>query len=126
MDWDVKNIGSPDELINYAVRAQIHLLSETAAHHRGPSQNKIAQAIGMDPGNFAHTLAGGSFPDAKLQRLDEVIVALAEPSAEHSGGLGSLAICLRGLKDRESLADRVRPTGRGKSCKIPPMTKWAS
>jgi hypothetical protein len=105
--WDIKDIGSADELINYAVRAQLHLLSETASHHKGPSQNKIAQSIGMDGGNFAHTLLDGSFQDAKLQKLDEVIVALAQPEAEHSGGLGSLAICLRGLKDRESLADRV-------------------
>ena len=107
MPWDIKNIGSPDELINYAVRAQVLLLSETASHHKAPSQNKIAQAIGMDTGNFARTLTNGSFSDAKLQKLDEVIVALAQPGAEHAGGLSSLAICLRGLTDRESLADRV-------------------
>jgi hypothetical protein len=105
--WDIKDIGSPDELINYAVRAQVLLLSETASHHKPPSQNKIAQAIGMDTGNFARTLANGSFSDARLQKLDEVIVALVQPGAEHAGGLSSLAICLRGLNDRESLADRV-------------------
>ena len=61
----------------------------------------------MDGGNLARALTDGTFADAKLQRLDEVIVALAPAGAEHTGGLSSLAICLRGLRDRESLADRV-------------------
>jgi hypothetical protein len=105
---DITDIGSADELIRYAVHAQLDLLHEAASSHkRTPSHNKIAQAIGMDGGNLAHTLAGGIFADAKLQKLDEVIVALAPAGAEHTGGLSSLAICLRGLRDRESLADRV-------------------
>jgi hypothetical protein len=45
-----------------------------------------------------------------LQKLDEVIVTLAPTSTTHTGGLSSLAICLRGLRDRESLSDRV-PAG---------------
>jgi hypothetical protein len=61
----------------------------------------------MDGGNLAHALADGTFADAKLQKLDEMIVALAPAGAMHTGGLSSLAICLRGLRDRESLADRV-------------------
>jgi hypothetical protein len=105
--WDVANISSADELIRYAVHAQLGLLGEGASRRRAPSHNKIAQAIGMDTGNFARILADGTFADAKLQKLDEVIVALAPAGAEHFGGLSSLAICLRGLRDRESLADRV-------------------
>jgi hypothetical protein len=105
---DITDISSADELIRYAVRAQLELVGEEAAsRNRRPSNNKIAQAIGMDGGNFARSLAEGTFTDAKLQKLDEVIVALAPAGAEHIGGLSSLAICLRGLKDRESLADRV-------------------
>ncbi len=104
---DIKDISSADDLIRYAVRAQLELIGEAASRNRPASHNKIAQAIGMDGGNFARALADGTFADAKLQKLDEVIVALAQAGAEHTGGLSSLAICLRGLRDRESLADRV-------------------
>ena len=57
--------------------------------------------------SFARALAAGNFSDAQLQKLDEVIVALADADVTHTGGLSSLAICLRGLMDRESLSDRV-------------------
>ena len=107
MPRDIKDIGSPDELIRYAVRAQLDLVGEAASRNMTASHNKIAQAIGMDGGNLAHALGDGTFADAKLQKLDEMIVALAPAGATHTGGLSSLAICLRGLRDRESLADRV-------------------
>lgn len=101
---DVKDISSADELIRYAARAQLDLVGEGNA---AASHNKIAQAIGMDGGNFARALTNGTFADANLQKLDEMIVALAPAGAMHTGGLSSLAICLRGLRDRESLVDRV-------------------
>jgi hypothetical protein len=104
---DIKNISSAEQLISYAVRAQLDLVGEGASHNRAASHNKIAQAIGMDGGNFARALAGGAFADAKLQKLDELIVALSRAGVKHTGGLSSLAVCLRGLTDRESLADRV-------------------
>jgi hypothetical protein len=104
---DVSDISSADELIRYAVRAQLDLVCDGASPSRGPSHNKIAGAIGMDGGNLARALARGTFDDAKLQKLDEMIVALAPAGEMHAGGLSSLAICLRGLGDRESLADRV-------------------
>lgn len=107
MPRDIARIDSADELIRYAVHAQLHLLGEAASRNRAPSHNKIAQAIGMDGGNFSRALASGTFTDAKLQKLDELIVALAPAGVEHIGGLSSLAIFLRGLRDRESLADRV-------------------
>ena len=75
-------IGSADELIRYAVHAQLDLVREAASPNRAPSNNKIAQAIGMDGGNFARTLANGSFTDAKLQKLDEVLVALSPAGTE--------------------------------------------
>jgi hypothetical protein len=111
-DHDIQDINSPDELIRYAVRAQLALVSDAASH------NTIAKAIGMarDPetstagARLSHTLARGSFSDVQLQKLDEVIVTLAPASTTHTGGLSSLAICLRGLRDRESLSDRV-PAG---------------
>lgn len=106
---DIRDISSSDELIRYAVRAQLALVSEAA------SQNTIAKAIGMArdpttstaPANFSHALARGTFANTKLQKLDEVIVALAPVSATHAGSLSSFAICLRGLRDRESLSNRV-------------------
>jgi hypothetical protein len=106
---DIGDVSSADELIRYAVRAQLALVSETASH------NTVAKAIGMarDPktstagASLAHALAGGTFADTKLQKLDEVIVALAPVSTMHAGGLSSFAICLRGLRDRESLSNRV-------------------
>ena len=108
-DSDISDISSADELIRYAVRAQLALVSDAA------SQTTIAKAIGMarDPttstagASLTHALAGGTFSDAKLQKLDEVIVTLAPANATHTGGLSSLAIRLRGLRDRESLSDRV-------------------
>jgi hypothetical protein len=106
---DVRDISSADELIRYAVRAQVALVSEAA------TQNTIAKAIGMAhnpttstaPANFSHALTSGTFANTKLQKLDEVIVALAPVSATHAGSLSSFAISLRGLKDRESLSNRV-------------------
>jgi hypothetical protein len=108
-DCDISDISSADELIRYAVRAQLALVSDAA------SQTTIAKAIGMARdtttstagASLAHALADGTFSDAKLQKLDEVIVTLAPASATHTGGLSSLAIRLRGLRDREGLSDRV-------------------
>jgi hypothetical protein len=98
---DITDISDAQELIHYATRAQMALVRDEA------SQNTIAQAIGMSGPNLGHALAGGTLSDAKLQKLDEVIVALAPASTPHTGGLSSLAIRLRGLRDRESLSDRV-------------------
>lgn len=107
--YDIDDISKPDELIRYAARAQIDLVREAA------SQTTIAKAIGMANradtstagANLSHLLASGTFSDARLQKLDEVIVALAPERDSHIGGLSSLAICLRGLTGRESLSDRV-------------------
>jgi hypothetical protein len=107
--YDIGDISKPDELIRYAARAQIDLVRDAA------SQTTIAKAIGMAKeietstagANLSHAVASGTFGDARLQKLDEVIVALAPARASHTGGLSSLAICLRGLRDRESLSDRV-------------------
>jgi hypothetical protein len=107
---DIGDISSADELIRYAVRAQLALVSEAASH------NTIAKAIGMArdlrtstaPASLSRALTGGTFADTKLQKLDEVIVALAPVTTMHAGGLSSFAICLRGLRDRESLSNRVR------------------
>jgi hypothetical protein len=112
-DHATLDISSADELIGYAVRAQLALVSHAASH------TVIAKAIGMArdlktstaAARMSHALAkGGSFTDRELQKLDEVIVTLAPTSTTHTGGLSSLAICLRGLRDRESLSDRV-PAG---------------
>jgi hypothetical protein len=107
--YGIGDISKPEELIRYAARAQIDLVRDAA------SQTTIAKAIGMAhrtgtstaSANLSHLLATGTFSDARLQKLDEVIVALAQARDSHTGGLSSLAICLRGLTDRESLSDRV-------------------
>jgi len=109
----ILDISCADELISYAVRAQLAVVKQAASH------NAIAKAIGMARdretstagARLAHALAkGGSFSDRELQKLDEVVVALGPTNSAHMGGLSSLAICLRGLRDRESLSDRV-PAG---------------
>lgn len=106
-EFDIGDISSANELIRYATGAQLALVP------KGVSQNTVALAIGMgrkrsDAGaNLARALRTGTLSDAKLQKLDEVIVALSPPNVPHAGGLSSLAIRLRGLSDRESLSDRV-------------------
>jgi hypothetical protein len=101
------DIASSGELIGYAARAQLALVRREASH------NVIALAIGFGRtkntagADLSHALSKGTLSDAKLQRLDEVTVALAAPNLRHTGGLSSLAICLRGYRDRESLSDRV-------------------
>jgi hypothetical protein len=101
------DIASPGQLIGYAARAQLALVRQEA------SQNVIALAIGMGKdrkaagANLANALSKGTLSDVKLQRLDEVIVTLAGPNLRHAGSLSSLAVCLRGYRDRESLSDRV-------------------
>ena len=104
---DICHISSADELIRYATRAQLALVRQSA------SRNTIGFAIGMGStretagANLSHALTDGTMSDVKLQRLDEVTVALAPPNVRHTGGLSSLAVCLRGYRDRESLSDRV-------------------
>lgn len=104
--YDIADVTSADDLIRYAVRAQLALVEHEA------SQNAVAMAIGMGRtlggagANLINALRDGTISDVKLQRLDEVIVALA-PNLMHAGSLSSLAITLRGYRNRESLSDRV-------------------
>jgi hypothetical protein len=104
---DSVDIASPGQLIGYAARAQLALVRQEASH------NVIALAIGMGGdrkaagANLANALSKGTLSDVKLQRLDEVIVTLTGPNLRHAGSLSSLAVCLRGYRDRESLSDRV-------------------
>jgi hypothetical protein len=106
---DITDISSSDELISYAARAQLALVHDQA------SQNTVAWAIGMGRSraiagsNLAHALTNGSLSDEYLQKLDEVVAALAPRDMGHIGSLSSLAVLLRGLRDRESLAGRVPP-----------------
>jgi hypothetical protein len=115
------DIASPGELIGYATRAQLALVRQAASH------NVIALAIGMGGAkenagsNLWHALRDGTLSDAKLQKLDEVTVVLAAPNLRHTGGLSSLAICLRGYRDRESLSDRV-PAGWAREILEAPAT----
>jgi hypothetical protein len=124
MDDDIPDsidIAAAGDLIGYAARAQLALVHQEASH------NVIAMAIGMGKtreiagANLAHALGKGKLTDAKLQRLDEVTVVLAAPKFRHTGGLSSLAICLRGYKDRESLSDRV-PASWASEILEPPAT----
>jgi hypothetical protein len=106
---DVDDISSSKQLISYAARAQLALVRHQA------SQNTVAWAIGMGRtraiagSNLAHALTTGTLSDESLQKLDEVVTALAPRNVGHIGSLSSLAVLLRGLSDRESLAGRVPP-----------------
>jgi hypothetical protein len=110
---EITDITSVTQLIRYAVRAQLALLEPTA------SGNAVALAIGMGNtpngagANLVNALKAGTLSDAKLQRLDEVAVVLAPPNLMHTGGLSTLAITLRGYRDRESLSDRVPASWAG-------------
>lgn len=107
---DIADIQEPRDLIRFAVVAQMARVSREA------SQNEIAKAmgIGATPQNassaFSHMLNSGSFSDERLQKLDELIVALAPSGLKHTGGLSSLAIRLRGIENREGLSGRVPPS----------------
>ncbi|HUC25631.1 MAG TPA: hypothetical protein VMA73_23240 [Streptosporangiaceae bacterium] len=110
---EITDITSVNELISYAVRAQLALLEPAA------SGNAVALAIGMSSAangagaNLVNALKAGTISDAKLQRLDEVAVVLEPPSLMHTGGLSTLAITLHGYRDRESLSDRVPASWAG-------------
>jgi hypothetical protein len=105
--WEIDDISSSKQLISYAARGQLALVRLQASH------NTVAWAIGMGRNraiagaNLAHALSGGTLSDEKLQKLDEVVAALAPRDTGHIGSLSSLAILLRGLHDRDSLAGRV-------------------
>lgn len=119
----VADVTSAEELIRYAAEAQVALLE------RWTSQNVIGLAIGMGTSlkgagsNLSHALKTGPLSDVRLQRLDEVAVALAPPTVMHTGGLSSLAISLRGYRDRDSLTDRVPATWTREILQTPAETE---
>lgn len=107
---DIVDVSASSQLISYATRAQLALVRPQA------SQNTVARAIGMGRtraiagSNLAHALRDGTLSDESLQKLDEVVAALAPRNLGHTGALSSLAVLLRGLRDRESLTGRVPPS----------------
>ncbi|MEV5479974.1 MULTISPECIES: hypothetical protein [Streptomyces] len=104
VDQEVRNIGDVDELIAWAVAAQLARLDED---HK-ISNRAVARASGWDPGNLVkalhqdrHRLNG-----ERLRQLDEAICGLV-PEMEDNGSLTSLSLRLRGLTDRTSLVAHV-------------------
>jgi hypothetical protein len=96
---DVDDVGSEEELLRYALGAQLELLIENRDHL---SKNKIAYAAGLGNShksagtNLSHLLAGrNSLTVPQLQKLDRAISASA-PAEESTGGLASLAVRLSG------------------------------
>jgi hypothetical protein len=106
---DIGDVSSSKELISYAARGQLALVRAQASH------NTVAWAIGMGNtraaagANLANALSKGTLSDGRLQRLDQVVAALASRDRRHVGSLSSLAVLLRGLRRLDSLAGRVPP-----------------
>lgn len=106
---DIGDVSSSKELISYAARGQLAVVRSLA------SQTTVAWAIGMGStraaagANLANALSKDMLSDSKLQRLDQVVAALAPRDRSHIGSLSSLAVLLRGLRRLDSLSGRVPP-----------------
>ncbi|MEU8121380.1 hypothetical protein AB0C21_21950 [Spirillospora sp. NPDC049024] len=110
---EITDIRSADQLISYATLANLAWLMR----HHGVSQGAVARALSIKPPNFS-TLLNGKLEDRHLQELDEVIVGIA-PELDRTGGLSSLAVRLRGLTGRTSLAAKIPPTWTSKLLDTP-------
>lgn len=106
----INSIGSADELIRYAVAAQLSRLSEDIPH------GAVAEAAGMSQSSLSNKLTGvqsdgteRTFDYQQLRALDQAFTALsprsARPRLQHVGGLRSLGARVRSLDISEVLAD---------------------
>ncbi|MFG1708149.1 hypothetical protein ACFLIM_33565 [Nonomuraea sp. M3C6] len=84
----ITNIADADQLLHYAAQAQFAKI--------GFSQNNIAELLVLDKGGLSKKIHKMDVKTAK--QLDAIIIALA-PEMDRSGGLGSLAVRLRGLEN---------------------------
>lgn len=101
----IRSIGGPDDVIRYAVSAQVSQLPE------GTTNAWVANAIKISPTEFSRKLSPNSdstFTVEELRRLDQIFVAAAgnrPPSALiHVGGTRSLAARVRPLDVNTTLA----------------------
>ncbi|MGW2748077.1 hypothetical protein [Streptomyces sp. NPDC001450] len=93
---DVSDISDAQQLIRYALAAELDLLAED---HQ-ITQVAVARALGKDRSYLTHALEGHpkNLSSEQLRDLDETFVALA-PAVGETGGLSSLNMRLRGLSD---------------------------
>lgn len=98
----VKDVSAHEDLIRYAVAAQLARLDVT--------DGVVGRAIRGGPTNLSHALAGDTkLSNENLRQLDEVIVALA-PRLEHTGGLAQFGVRMREFSDRSSLTAQLPPS----------------
>jgi hypothetical protein len=111
---DVFDISNPDQLIRYAVNAQLALVGPHFSH------DAVGRATGIGGANLSRklqtpepgspALEPTSFNADELRRLDEVIVAASRQGGRYpTGGLSSLAVRLRRQTDRASLTTHIPP-----------------
>ncbi|MDQ7906328.1 hypothetical protein RB614_17585 [Phytohabitans sp. ZYX-F-186] len=102
----IRSISGPDDVIRFAVSAQVSQLPE------GTTDAWVAKALKISSQEFSRKLSPNSdraFTDDELRRLDQIFVAAAgnrPPSAlMHVGGTRSLAARVRPLDVNTTLAD---------------------
>ncbi|WP_328736674.1 hypothetical protein [Streptomyces bobili] len=103
------DIGIHRDLIRYAVASHIARLEERGEFQ--VSNKELAVRVGMKESQFSHALgdAPDRFGDAHLARLDLIMTALG---VEHAGGLGALAVRLRGSQDQAGPVEPHTPASR--------------
>jgi hypothetical protein len=118
MTRGMTDIADNDQLIAYAAVAQLAWLNH---HNTGAriTQEAVARAAGMRPGNLANALAGnhGRRLDTRLADLDNAIVTLAADLPARTGGLAGFAALLRGVRGRGDLSTGVPPVWTGELLK---------
>jgi hypothetical protein len=97
---DIDDIIRGDDLVRYAVHAQLHRVDCTPDQIVGPNSP-------IDKSELMRCLAGsGAFPAHTLRALDDVILAIGG-SKSHIGGLAPFASRMRELTDHAGVSVRV-------------------
>lgn len=98
----IDDITRGDDLIRYAVHAQIH--------HVEANLTDVAKAIGLDEAELNDYLAGRrQFTVPMLRDLDDVFVALGGRNSR-TGGLAQFGVRMRELTDRAGVAAKIPPS----------------
>jgi hypothetical protein len=96
----IPDITREEDLIRYAVAAQLARLSEV---DQQLSQRIVGRVVAGGDTAISHALAGTQiFSSGMLRELDRACVSLA-PQLDHNAGLAQFGVRMRGLTNRESL-----------------------
>ena len=121
---DVNDISCVSQLLGYAAAGQVEQLLR---QRRALTQGKIAQGAGFgsndrNAGSALSAALRNGLNDQHLQRLDEIIGALA-PDLDGTGGLSSLSLRLTGERGDQlrasTLTAHVPPSWTGKILQVP-------